>query len=363
MPHSLAENLARWLQSGGPRRWVDARRGRWDHGDWLRLLDDLRRSPFWPLDPDAVGRALEDAAARRRNLRRWERSGAARAWVAARHGRWDHADWLALLDELSCSPSWPLDPDAVGEVLEEIKQDWTNLLRWEESGAARRWVAEREGRWSAADWPALAEELRGLGCWPVDREAAEEVVGRLGSEWENLRRWQASGLPRRWVERRQAGWGEADWLLLLDDLRRSEFWPLPLDEAGRLLEQFKLEWWNLRRWRDSGLAYRWVEAHDGRWGDDWPALVADVQDAGLWPVQPAALAWVMAEAGVRWTNLRRWEQSGGPFRWLAARRGVWGAADLNDMLRSLRRSRFWPLDARAVRRLLDGLRQPGTRAA
>jgi hypothetical protein len=62
------ENLSRWKASGQPRAWVEARHGRWNHGDWLGLLAELERSPFWPMRPEAVGQALEDT--RRAWLRR-----------------------------------------------------------------------------------------------------------------------------------------------------------------------------------------------------------------------------------------------------------------------------------------------------
>jgi len=58
------------------------------------------------------------------NLRRWRESGQARAWVEARQGCWNHNDWLALLEELKRSPFWPMNADAVGLVLEEIKHQW-----------------------------------------------------------------------------------------------------------------------------------------------------------------------------------------------------------------------------------------------
>ncbi len=44
--------------------------------------------------------------------------------MEARRGQWGHAEWLALLDELKRSPYWPLDPDSVGLVLEETKREW-----------------------------------------------------------------------------------------------------------------------------------------------------------------------------------------------------------------------------------------------
>jgi hypothetical protein len=58
------------------------------------------------------------------NLTRWKASGQARAWVESRRGQWDHAAWLGLLAELQRSPFWPMQPDAVGAVLEEHKREW-----------------------------------------------------------------------------------------------------------------------------------------------------------------------------------------------------------------------------------------------
>ena len=46
-----------------------------------------------------------------------------RAWVESHKGQWNHGDWLALLDELKRSHFWPVQPAAVGAVLEEIKQE------------------------------------------------------------------------------------------------------------------------------------------------------------------------------------------------------------------------------------------------
>lgn len=67
-PPSEADNLRRWKESGRPRAWVEAHHGRWDHAQWLALLEELKHSPFWPMQPDAVGAVLEEA--RRELLRR-----------------------------------------------------------------------------------------------------------------------------------------------------------------------------------------------------------------------------------------------------------------------------------------------------
>ncbi len=60
------------------------------------------------------------------NLARWQASGQARAWVEARGGNWDHAAWLGLLDDLQRSSFWPMQPEAIGAVLEEYKRGWFN---------------------------------------------------------------------------------------------------------------------------------------------------------------------------------------------------------------------------------------------
>lgn len=61
-----AANLQRWIQNGGPTQWVTARSGKWKDRDLESLLEDLEKTPFWPLDPDHVCNVLEDTT------RQWE---------------------------------------------------------------------------------------------------------------------------------------------------------------------------------------------------------------------------------------------------------------------------------------------------
>jgi len=59
-PPSEADNLKRWRESGQARAWVEAHKGQWGHQEWLALLEELQRSPFWPMHPDQIGIVLED---------------------------------------------------------------------------------------------------------------------------------------------------------------------------------------------------------------------------------------------------------------------------------------------------------------
>jgi hypothetical protein len=55
-----AQNLQRWYDSGFPQRWVREHNGVWDHETWALLVEDLKLTEFWPMEPDDVGRLLED---------------------------------------------------------------------------------------------------------------------------------------------------------------------------------------------------------------------------------------------------------------------------------------------------------------
>lgn len=62
----LRRNLERWVASGEPDRWVAYRKGGWGETDFAELLESLRFTAFWPLDPEAVREEL--TAARLRDL-------------------------------------------------------------------------------------------------------------------------------------------------------------------------------------------------------------------------------------------------------------------------------------------------------
>lgn len=55
----------------------------------------------------------------------------------------------------------------------------------------------------------------------------------------NLRRWVRSGAARSWVDRHDANWNHADWLSLISELEKSNFWPLPLADVGASLESVR----------------------------------------------------------------------------------------------------------------------------
>jgi hypothetical protein len=76
------------------------------------------------LGTPAVGQGVDAPPSEAHNLKRWRESGQARVWVEAHRGGWNHDDWLTLLDELGRSPFWPMQPDAVGQVLEDEKRQW-----------------------------------------------------------------------------------------------------------------------------------------------------------------------------------------------------------------------------------------------
>jgi hypothetical protein len=52
-------NLQGWKSSGWPDEWVKSHLSGWKHQDWLDLLEEIRRSEYWPIDEPSIGRHLE----------------------------------------------------------------------------------------------------------------------------------------------------------------------------------------------------------------------------------------------------------------------------------------------------------------
>jgi len=236
---AIAENLRRWQQSSQAWRWVEAHQGSWNHEDWLKLLAELKSSEFWPMVPAEVGRVLEEMKICYGNLKRWKESGHPAWWVESRKGTWSHGDWNSLMDLLRRSEYWPLFPAAVGELMDELKGRYRNLCRWQESGEPLRIVEEHQGEWNHQDWLNLLAELQQSDFWPLTPEAVGRVLEELKVQYKNLQRWQASGEPRLWVETRGRMWSHADWTELLAQLQVSEYWPVSPAMVGTLLEQIK----------------------------------------------------------------------------------------------------------------------------
>ena len=102
------------------------------------------------------------------NLRRWKGSGQPLLWVEWHGGAWGHAEWLGLLEALRQSEFWPLDPAAVGKLLSGLKMEWW-FRRWQEAVRPRPAVESPRARGSAelAAAGTGSWELR-----PPDRRAA-----------------------------------------------------------------------------------------------------------------------------------------------------------------------------------------------
>jgi hypothetical protein len=255
-------NLRRWQEAGEPQRWVESHQGRWEHSDWTALLDRLRRSFFyWPMDPDAVGRVLEEAKARYWNLRRWRESGEPRRWIAERQGRWGPREREDLLRFLQESTYWPLDLGAAERAVEEAAACYQAVRAWRDSGQAQRWVEEHRGQWNHQDWLDLLHSLRSSCCRALDEAAVGKILEQLKVEWWGLHRWRASGLAWRWTAERHGQWNDDDRRELLESLRDSCFWPLNLQVVQRVLEELRTDWQSRSTSTWAAASRRWTESH------------------------------------------------------------------------------------------------------
>ncbi len=59
MPESQFENLKLWIESKQAEEWVAGHSGRWGHPEWLKLIDELKAGPYWPMSEEDIGLRLE----------------------------------------------------------------------------------------------------------------------------------------------------------------------------------------------------------------------------------------------------------------------------------------------------------------
>jgi hypothetical protein len=353
----VAENLRRWQESGLPRRWVEARQGHWDHAAWEHFLASLRLSEFWPLEPAAVGHTLDELKRLWHNLRRWQDSDWPRHWVEARGGAWNHGDWLALLEQLRHSEYWPLELAEVGRVLEGLAMEGRNLRRWQESGDPRQWVEDHDGQWGHVEWLQLVETLRQSGFWPINLGAVGRLLDELKLAFWNLRRWRDSGLARRWVEANGGRWDHPARLALLDALQKSEFWPIDTVALAKVLDQVRQEQANLRRWEESGAARRWLDSRKGPWTEaDWQALLAQLRPSEFWPLDITAARRLLQELGMGRASPDHWRVTGLARLWVEAHQGEWSAEHWQALLTYLTAHQFGPVDPALLSRVVEEVR-------
>jgi hypothetical protein len=97
---------------------------------WMRDTDGLsyymaRARRLYDEEEDARLRQIFEVVVKAsKNIARWRESGQPWLWVEEHNGQWNHEEWLSLLKTLKDSDFWPMEPDAIGTVLEETKRDW-----------------------------------------------------------------------------------------------------------------------------------------------------------------------------------------------------------------------------------------------
>ena len=124
-----------------------------------------------------------------------------RAWVESHHGIWDHGDWLGLVATLRLSDYWPLNLAAVGELLEEQKRCYANLLRWQLSRHARSWVDLRHGIGTTPVGRRCSRRYRQSEFWPMNPQSVAECSMRCAASGGacgagGMRAWPSSGSRR-----------------------------------------------------------------------------------------------------------------------------------------------------------------------
>ena len=234
--------------------------------------------------------------------------------------------------------------------------DNESLLRFERE-QARAWVEARGGSWDHGQWLLLLGELRLAGWLDLDPESVGRILERKKVEYRNLRHWRDSGEAWRWVVARGGRWARHDWLTLLAGLR---CWlgPLDADALDETLQRTSRVYHEWRRWTDTGAAAAFVERQRGHWGHgEWLALLAEVRASGFGGLPADLVGLTLEECKRSYWRLREWEASGEAYRWVEARRGRWTEQDVRRLTASLERSPYWPLDDAGLAAALERARR------
>ena len=122
-------------------------------------------------------------------------------------------------------------------MLEEARAEWLNLQRWQASGQPQAWIAAHGGTWGDAELRTLVDALWQTEFWPLDVRAVQSLLEELDRAQARLHRWDETDHAADWMAAHRDGWDHAEWLGLLEELRDSEYWPLPLDNLAALLHE------------------------------------------------------------------------------------------------------------------------------
>jgi hypothetical protein len=69
-----------------------------------------------------------------------------------------------------------------------------------------------------------------LDCLQATNQLLKEI---------SLSEWATSEGPKQWVQEHNYNWDHQDWILLLEELRQSKYWPLDTNMVGTILEEIK----------------------------------------------------------------------------------------------------------------------------
>jgi formylglycine-generating enzyme required for sulfatase activity len=161
------------------------------------------------------------------------------------------------------------------EQAERRKREEEEKARREEAERQRAEQLKREAEAKRQEEERVRRDQEEAERQRQQREEAEKQRRKAELQQRaNLGRWKASGEPRQWVEEHQGEWNHQDWLVLVDRVMGSEYWPLNPDEMTAALEEIKGAWARDQRGR----------LHRGK--------IGDVIEAPLTSTLKLKLAWV-----------------------------------------------------------------------
>ena len=325
-------NIKRWKLSGEPQAWVSKHLHGWNHNEWIELLARLRKSQYWPMQEAAIGQLIETL----RHEAMSDRQEAIQAQVAS------NFDTPLLLEAARTG-------DIAG--VQQLLKKGANVNATAPGGFTSLYLASQKGHREVVQ--ALLDKGADVNAKDNDGKTALYMASQKGHR-EVVQALLDKGADVN--ARDKVGYTALMWASYNG---RREVVQVLLDKGADVNARNKdgytaLMWASLNGQSEvvQALLDKGADVN-ARNKDGYTALMLA---SGHREVVQALIDKGADSSDLSGANINRWKLSGEPQAWVRKHLHGWNHNDWLELLASLRKSQYWPMDEAAIGQHLEMLR-------
>lgn len=109
-------------------------------------------------------------------------------------------------------------------------------------------INEKKAAWTDVDVAAFSDQVRRAGYTSLtDKQVLLSLETDRCLYWDELKKFQGSGMCREFVNKKQGEWNHSDWFGFVEEVRKVGFNFLTDAEIGLVLEGEKSKYWNAKQ--------------------------------------------------------------------------------------------------------------------